>query len=150
MLELNTPDLLFNKQKVFQIHHSVTATISNIDLRKAVIVYDMPAEVLPPPTKEMLDKLTQACQFKPEETIYLNARFIEDISLGQIQNQYNPTVVLVFGDVSISRNLSKLKRNYPYEFSGTKVLNAEGLETLVKNDAAKKALWMVLKKMLGL
>ena len=150
MIEITAPDILFNKQKVFQIHHSVTNTITNINIRKAVIVYDMPTEVLPSATKEMLDKLTQACQFKPEETVYLNAHFTDDISLGEIQNQYKPTAVLVFGDVSISRNLSKLKRNYAYEFSGTKVLNAESLDTLVKNDAAKKALWLVLKKMLGL
>jgi hypothetical protein len=150
MLELLSPDLLFNKQKVFHLNNGVLNTITEVNKRKAVVVYDSPAEVLPQPIKEMLDKLIQACQFKPEETIYLNARFAEDTSLGLLQNQYSPVMVLVFGEPNISRNLPKLKKNYPYELSGVKVINAESLETLVKNDAAKKVLWGVLKKALQL
>ena len=110
----------------------------------------MPAEVLPQPIKEMLDKLIQACQFKPEQTVYLNARFTDDITLGHLQNKYTPILLLVFGDPVISRNLPKLKKNFAYEMNGLKIINAEGLETLVKNDAAKKVLWGVLKKGLGL
>jgi hypothetical protein len=150
MLELLSPDLLFNKQKVFHLSNSVLNTITNTDKRSAVIIYDLPAEVLPAPLKEMLDKLIQACQFKPEGTIYLNARFSADVSLGHLQNTYNPTMILVFGEPTISRNLPKLKKNFPYELSGVKILNAESLEALSKNDAAKKALWGVLKKMLGI
>jgi hypothetical protein len=150
MLELLSPDLLFGKQKVFHINDSVSTTITKANKRNAVIVYDYAAEVLPQPVKEMLDKLVQACQFKPEQTIYLNARFTGDVSLGHLQNTYSPTMILIFGDVNVSRNLSKLKRNFAYDLSGVKIVNTEGLETLLKNDAAKKALWGVLKKMLGI
>ena len=149
MLELLAPDLLFIKQKL--IHpNSVTNTTTEVNKRSAIIVYDMPAEVLPQPIKEMLDKLIQACQFKPEQTVYLNARFTDDITLGHLQNKYTPILLLVFGDPVISRNLPKLKKNFAYEMNGLKIINAEGLETLVKNDAAKKVLWGVLKKGLGL
>ena len=150
MLELSLPDTLFNKQKVFSLNNGVLSPHIEENKRKAVIVYDLPAQVLPEPIKAMLDKLIQACQFKPEETIYLNARYAGDTSLGQLQSTYSPTMVLLFGEPNISRNLPKLKKNLAYEFSGVKVLNAESLELLVKNDAAKKTLWGVLKKMLDI
>ncbi len=150
MLELLSPELLFNKQKVFHLNVSVEKTLTDTKPHKVVVVYNQPAEILPPAMKEMLDKLIQACQFKPEDTIYLNAGFNPDISLGNIENEYHPNAVLIFGDVEISRNLTKLKKNYPYELSGVKVLNAESLDTLLKNGEAKKVLWGVLKKMLGI
>jgi hypothetical protein len=150
MLELLSPELLYNKQKVYHVQDGVATTISKTNLRKAVIVYDLPTETLQQPLQEMLDKLIQACKFKPEETIYLNARFTTDTSLGALQNKYNPVAVLVFGDVPISRNLAKLKKNFAYDLNGVKVVNTDSMEVLVKNDAAKKALWGVLKKMLGL
>ena len=150
MIELLQPDLLFNKQKVFTIQDSVTTTITSNTHKKVVVVFSMDNETMPQPVKDMLDKLIQACQFKPEETAYLNALFTEDVSLGHLQNTYNPKAVLVFGDTEISRNLTKLKKNFPYDLNGIKVLNAESLEILVKNDAAKKTLWGVLKKMLQL
>ena len=150
MLELLSPDLLFNKQKVFNLNNGNYAPIIEINKHKAVIVYDLPAEVLPQAIKEMLDKLIQACQFKPEETIYLNARFAGDITLGHLQNKYNPVMMLVFGDCAISRNLPKLKKNFAYELSGVKIVNTDNLEVLVNNAAAKGVLWGVLKKCLGL
>ena len=150
MLELLSPELLFNKQKVFHLNVNAENTTAEPATHKAVVVFNQPAETLPAPTKEMLDKLIQACQFKPEETVYLNTHFNPDISLGNIQNEYKPLAVLVFGDVEISRNLTKLKKNYPYELNGLKVLNAESLDTLLKNGEAKKVLWGVLKKMLGI
>ena len=150
MLQLLSPDLLFNKQKVFHLNNGVINTTTEVNKRKAIVVYDLPAEVLPQPIKDMLDKLIQACQFKPEETIYLNARFADDITLGHLQNKYSPVLMLLFGEPNISRNLPRLKKNFAYELSGLKVINAEGLETLVKNDSAKKVLWGVLKKSLGL
>jgi hypothetical protein len=150
MIELLQPDLLFNKQKVFTIQDSVNTTISNVEPKKAVVVFDLVSETMPQPIKDMLDKLIQACQFKPDETIYLNARFAGDVTLGHLQNTYNPKTVLVFGDTEVSRNVTKLKKNFPYDLNGIKLLNAESLEMLVKNDAAKKTLWGVLKKMLQL
>ena len=150
MIELLQPDLLFNKQKVFTIQDSVNTTISNVTPKKAVVVFDLVSETMPQPIKDMLDKLIQACQFKPDETVYLNARFTDDVTLGHLQNTYNPKTVLVFGDTEVSRNVTRLKRNFPYDLNGIKVLNAESLEMLVKNDAAKKTLWGVLKKMLQL
>ena len=150
MLELSTPDLLFNKQKVFKLRHSVENTITKGNKLKAVVVYDLPTEVLPQPTKEMLDKLIMACQFKPEETVYLNTRFTSQISLGEIQNKYGDVAVLAFGEVNLSRNLSKLKKNFAYELGGIKLVNTDSLDTLMKNGEAKKVLWGVLKKMLGI
>ena len=150
MLELSAPHLLFNKQKVFNLNNGVSSTITEVNKRNVVIVYDLAAEVLPQALKEMLDKLIQACQFIPEETVYLNARSAGDISLGHLQNKYAPVLMLIFGEPNISRNLPKLKKNFAYEINGVKVINAEGLETLIKNDAGKKALWLSLKKALGL
>jgi hypothetical protein len=80
----------------------------------------------------------------------LNARYIPGISLGNLQNEYKPQAVLIFGDVNISRNISKLKKNFVYELSGVKIISTDSLDTLMKNDAAKKALWIALKKMLGI
>ena len=150
MPELLSPEMLFNKQKVFHLNDGVSKTVTSPDMRKAVILFDQPTETLPAPVKEMLDKLIQACKFKPEETIYLNTRFTPDITLGNVQNEYHPEAVLVFGDVSISRNISKLKKNFVYEFSGVKVVNTDSLDTLMKNGEAKKVLWGVLKKMLSI
>ncbi len=150
MIELSNPGLLFNKQKIFHLRDSVTTTITKHNTTKALVVYNSPGETLAEPVKQMLDKLILACQFNAEQTQYVNVHFTGNISLGKMQSLYNPAVVLIFGDVDISHNLSSLKKNYPYDFSGVKVLNADSLELLVKNDAAKKSLWGVLKKMLGL
>lgn len=151
MLELSAPDLLFNKQKVFSLNVSVNQTITEPNLKKrAVVIFDQPTETLPAAVKEMLDKLIQACKFKAEETVYVNAHFEPGISLGKIQNEYSPSVVLVFGEINISRNIIRLKKNFVYELNSVKIVNTEGLDVLVKNDAAKKALWGILKKMLGL
>ena len=150
MLELLSPNLLFNKQKVFHLNDSVNTTVTHKAIPKTVVLFDQPTETLPQAMKEMLDKLTQACQFKPEETIYINTRFTPDISLGNLQNDYKPAVILVFGDVSISRNIAKLKKHFVYELNGMKIVNTDSLETLMKNGDAKKVLWGVLKKMLGI
>jgi hypothetical protein len=150
MLELLSPNLLFNKQRVFHLNDSVNKTGSSLSACRAVVIYDQPAETLPAGMKEMLDKLVQACQFKPEETVYLNARFVPDISLGDLQNEYKPEAVLVFGEVSISRNISKMKKNFPYELNGVKIINTDNIDTLLKNGEAKKVLWGVLKRMLSI
>lgn len=150
MLELQSPELLFNKQKVFHLNVNTETVPTTANLRKAVVVFNQPFETLPAPLKEMLDKLIQACKFTAEETVYINTHLNPDTTLGKIQNEYNPEAVLVFGEVELSRNLTKLKRNLVYELNGVKIVNAEGLDVLVKNDAAKKALWAVLKKMLDL
>jgi len=150
MLELSSPELLYNKQKVYHVQDGVFDTITKTDARKAIVVYDLPSETLQQPLKEMLDRLIQACKFKPEEAIYINARFTPDVTLGALQNKYNPVAVLVFGEVNLSRNLNKLRKNVAYDFSGVKVVNTDLMEMLVKNDAAKKTLWGVLKNMLGL
>ena len=150
MLELLSPNLLFNKQKVFHLNDSVNKTVTNQPERRAIVIYDQPSETLPDSMKEMLDKLVQACQFKPEETVYLNARFAPDISLGDLQNEYKPEAVLVYGDINISRNISKMKKNFVYELNGVKIINTDSLDTLLKNGEAKKVLWGVLKKMLGI
>jgi len=150
MLELLSPNLLFNKQKVFQLNDSVNKTVTGTEVKRAVVVYDQPSETLPAGMQEMLDKLVQACQFKPEETVYLNARFTPEICLGDLQNEYHPEAVLVFGDISISRNIARMKKNFAYELSGVKVINTDSLDTLLKNGEAKKVLWLALKKMLGI
>jgi hypothetical protein len=114
-----------------------------------VIEYENQAPLLPQPLKDMLDKIMQACLFKTDEVIYLNHK-PEPRSFSNISSNYQPEIILVFGDINLSHNLAPLIKNRPYEINGVKVLRTENLEKLDQMKAEKSALWTSLQSMFTL
>lgn len=150
MLGLNAPDTLFNKQKLVRFNTNVDNKTEHAIPCKVAVVYELQAKELPTATKDMLDKIIMACRFKIEEAVYINRHLVADTSLGVLQSEFSPVLVLVFGDISVSRNLTKLQNNVPYVINGMHVICMESITSFSKNDAAKKTLWALLKKVLGI
>ncbi len=149
MLLLSSPQLLFNRQKVFRINNNVEKKSLTSGTYKIVLVYDYNTAELSLQLKEMIDKIVQACKFNIQEALYINRNLYQDISLGYIQNQFNPGVILVMGNLDLSRNATPFKKNVPYEMNGTKILFTSTVTDLDQVKGEKQALWAVLQRMLN-
>ncbi len=152
MIHLQQPALLFGKQKVYQLSGNVekkTANETAPQKFRAVVLFENAVEELPVTTNEMLSKLIIACKFSEEETLLLNQKYARS-SIGYLQSCYEPELILIFGEMQVSKNILKLKKNFPFEISGTKILQTDSLEHLVKNESSKTTLWKILKPMLGI
>ena len=150
MFQLSQPGELFSHQTLYRLN-------ANVDKRapiaigpcRLVVAMPQPVSALAEPVKEMVEKLITACKVDTKEVVYADA-LSSDISYQAIQNTYHPGVILYFGDLPISRNLTGLKRNLPYEFNGTKILLAQTLEHIAKTPVEKNALWAGLQKLFKL
>lgn len=149
MLTLSSPELLFKKQKIYHINPHVEKISSERQCR-VLIVFDSASEMLPKHLKEMADKMIMACQYKLEDAVYFNANTTKNASLGSLQGQFTPEVLLVFGNVNLGKNIQNVQKNVPYEFNGMNFIYGESLEVLEKNNTEKGELWKALKKMLKL
>ena len=152
MLQITAPASIFNKQKVFSFRQNVEkreVVISASPQVSALVIYNNVTEELPAGLKNTADKIIQACKLSVNQSLFLNAGFTQ-ISLGKIQSQCQPQIVLVFGDIPLSRNLPKLAKNHAYEIGGTKIIRTETLENLESKKGEKATLWSVLQTTLGI
>lgn len=147
MLQIQQSAALFNGQKVFRISKNVEN--KNEEVVKAVVIYQKDSDSLSPSFQEMLDKLMKACKFSASEVLFLN-NLENEISIGQIQSQLTPDLILLFGEIAGSKNIIKLQKNISYEMNGTKIIRTESLENLEKMKGEKGKLWEVLQKTLNL
>lgn len=147
MLKLESPEYLFNKRKVYA-HTADVDKLAGASQVKALLVYNSNGD-LNPAHREMLDKMMAACKFKEGETAYVNAA-AAPVSLSALQNQYKPGLLVVFGDIVLSKNLAKPVKYVPIEMSGAALLYADTLAQLGTDGAAKKKLWGALQRVLGL
>ncbi|MFN8323223.1 MAG: hypothetical protein U0T74_11250 [Chitinophagales bacterium] len=152
MIQLHAPQVLFGKQKVLHVSRNVEKKISETvssGSYRAVFIYNFEKEQLLDPFKDMLTKLAGACKLKPDETLFINC-FSHPVSIGQLQGQYSPELILIFGDMPASRNISRLKKHYPYNISGAVVIKTETIENLELIKGEKAKLWSVLQQALKL
>ncbi len=147
MLTLSSPGTLFQNKKIFHVNGYTDEKFLKASV---ILLYEYAEPELPEQLKTMAVKILQACQFKPEETVFVNIKHEKNTSLGAILKRYNPELILVFGNINPSRNIAALKKNIPYTFGNLKLLRAESFDYLEKNPPEKQALWLSLKKMLGL
>ncbi|MCX6199314.1 MAG: hypothetical protein NTY88_08860 [Bacteroidetes bacterium] len=122
---------------------------NNEEKIKAVGVYDNASTDLPSTFQEMLDKLMSACKFNTNEISFLNIK-ANEVSVGQLQSCFNPELILLFGEMTGSKNMTKLQKNISYELNGTKIIRTESLENLERIKGEKGKLWEVLKQTLGI
>ncbi len=150
MIKIAATNTLFNRQKLFKTGRD-TGTVKRFSAegKNMAVVYAHAEKELPAAVKEMLDKIIVACKFKPEQTIYLNNKF-NKLSIGELLNANPLSLVIVFGEVALSRNLAKLKKNEPYEMNGTIIIQTEPLSKLHADKKEKDLLWKVLKKTINL
>ncbi len=150
MFQLSSPDELFAHQTLYRISGLVDKKLPPFaaHFRLAVVLLQ-PVSDLPGAVKEMVEKLIVACKVDPKDVVYVDT-VSSDISYQAIQTAYRPEVILFFGDITPSRNLTGLKRNTPYEFNGTKILLAQTLEHIAKTPVEKSALWVGLQKLFNL
>ncbi|MES2621518.1 MAG: hypothetical protein V4615_11765 [Bacteroidota bacterium] len=126
-----------------------TNSTINVAFIKFIAIYEADSLELTPSRKEILEKLTAACKYNPGQVVYVNSG-LDKVALNNLLTKYSPEVVLVFGDIEVSRNLTNLKKNYPFEINGVKILRTETLENLEKVASEKSLLWTSLKRMLNL
>jgi hypothetical protein len=98
----------------------------------------------------MTEKLIAACRFKPDEAIYVNQNEPNYPSLNDLTSRLNIKLVLSFGNIRLSRNLTNLAKHRLYQFGEVKIIQTDSLEKLDKNSIAKKELWGVLTAALNL
>jgi hypothetical protein len=149
MLRISNPSLIFMGQRLYHTANNVEKPAIAPANYKIAFLYQTNGE-LTGSLKEMADKLVVACKFKPEEAVYMPANANNITSIAIIKANYGANALLIFGNISISRNMAALKKNVPYELNGIKLLRTESLETLQKNGNEKMALWEGLKKMFGI
>ncbi len=147
-MQIASPQTLFQKQKVYKIDKERSLSIQK-EPHKVIVLYEHEAAELPSTLLEMLNKLIQACRLKSDEVCYVNHKF-NPISLADIQAKYKTEVVLVFGEIKLSNNLAGLKKNYPFEINGVKILRTETLSNLERIKTEKAALWGSLQQIFNL
>lgn len=147
-MQINSPQTLFQKQKIYRIKKEQSLTVQDRPI-KVIVLYENESAELPVSLADMLNKLILACKFNKEEALYINNK-INPVSLAILYSTYQPEVILIFGEMKLSNNLAGLKKNYPYEINGVKILRTETLESLEKIKAEKSALWESLQQMFGL
>jgi hypothetical protein len=146
MIELSAPEELLAQQNLYRIGGNVDkARPAFTHAYKLVVVLSQPFNALPAALKEMVEKLIAACKLDSAQVAYTDVESA-DISYQNIIRAYRPEVILVFGEIALSRNLNGLKKNQPYEFNGTKILLAQTLDYIAKTQAEKSALWVGLQK----
>ena len=152
MIQVTKPHLLFKGQKVYHLPKDVENQQNgaiNGSFAKFIAVYESDSSELIPSRKEILDKLIIACKYNPEQVVYVNVG-MKTATLSNLLVQYSPEVILIFGEIEISRNMTNLKKNYPFEINGVKILQTETLEKLEKVTGEKSLLWASLKRMLNI
>jgi hypothetical protein len=148
MMELSNPAALFGGQKIYRLPANVEKP-GHLKPYKVIVVYGFSAPVLPAHLQALADKIIDSCRFSNNEALYVNAEAAE-ISLGWLQNSYSPHLILVFGEIGLSRNLSALKKNVACQINGVKIIKTDTLEQLDKSKADKTAFWGALQKSMGL
>lgn len=150
MFQLAMPEQLLAGEKLYSTERGVDKVMPpKPEGCRLVVVLNKPLTGLPDNLKQMVEKLVAACKIDTKDVAYMDSPQ-GYISFSQIASQYRPQAVLVFGNIKISRNLTGLKTNLPYEFNGTKILFAGELEKIDKTPTEKKALWAGLQQMFGL
>src|SRR5262249_39544988 len=150
MLALSTPQQLFSRKGLYHINGLAGEKFSEISPAKVLLLYEYAEPELPGQLKGMLEKILLACKYKQEDAAFINVKYKSDIIQGSLWSLYNPELILLFGNIKLSRNTTALKKNVPYTFGKLKMIQSETLEILDKNSQEKQALWNSLKQMLGL
>lgn len=140
MIELKVPQFLLEKQKLMQVSAGSADKALSSKKAKVVLIYNHNGDQLPVSQKEMLDRLVVACKFDKSETAYLNC-FEHQYKLGFVLSAYSPSLVLVFGDISLSQNIVRMVKNHAYEISGAIVIRTESIDNLEKVKGEKSKLW---------
>ena len=150
MIELNRPELVFDKQKVYSTGSDVeNKTMTGVEVKsgkEVVILFSQaPGETLQGEERSQLLKIITACKLKEEDIVLVNTAFAPNVSLSWLRKNFPVKTVMVFGDMALSKNLV-LKKYFAYSIDGLKLVRSEPLARLLKSDADKKALWGELKK----
>lgn len=147
MLQIQQTATLFSGLKIFSITNNVEN--KNTEAVKAVLVYENISIELAKGFQEMLDNLMKACKFNTQDVLFLNYKHYE-VSIGQIQSRFNPELILLFGEIEGSKNMTKFQKNIAYEMNGTKIIRTESLQNLEKVKGEKIKLWQILQQTLNI
>jgi hypothetical protein len=152
MIKLNSPELLFDKHKLY-VHLTNVGKNEEMphinDDTQALVLYAAKNSEITDAQKEMLDKMMVACKFTPNQVQYMNVNGLK-VALGQLFGNKTPKLVLLFGKLPLSGNLGQLAKHHPVTLGGVNVILTEQLDKLEVSNADKKALWETLKMVLNI
>ncbi len=153
MLQITRPDLLFAKQKVFNITTGVENPkpigIQGKKGSETVILYSFTSrEILGGEERTQLFKILTACKLTESEVTLVNLAFAPQASVSWLRSQFPVKTLIIFGDLPVGRNL-RVSKNHTFNIDGINVIRSESLTTLLTSAADKKALWEELKIVFG-
>jgi len=124
-----------------QTGSSVTHTHS-----RSVVVLIQAIEQMPP-LQKLLHDILQSCKLNPpQDTIIQAVESGTTWSWKQIQQTWNPAVLLLFGIMLNDLGQSTLSPYQPATIDQAHVLYADGLAALHEDKSRKKLLWQALKR----
>src|ERR1700722_376257 len=122
MIRLSSTDLLFENTPAYRIAGEQKTEKSPV--KKMLLVYENESEQLPEQTKIMLEKLVSACHLLSDEVEYINISYrYKGTSLGDWKNIFSPKIILVFGNIPVSRNILALKKNNAYTLDNVQLIS---------------------------
>ncbi len=149
MLEINHPVLLFQNQKIFVKKRQNLPKNEWLKGADVVVIFFEKNNEWKQDWEEMLNKLVAACGFKPENMLRINVAS-ERFVLSEIQKEINTKLMLLFGDFSITNNMSEIPRNFPFCLSGSVIIRTVDLSGIVTDKIQKSKLWGALQSGLNL
>jgi hypothetical protein len=145
-LEIHYPELLFDRQRIYRISSSVDKKSEALNDCKLLVCYSSKIE-LHSATTDMLNKLIGACKVSDADVVYLNL-YNNDYSFADAINEYNPEVVLIFGEISLRSNMASLFKNHIFEIGAIKLIRTDSLDDVFNNKKGEKTnLWSALKQL---
>ncbi len=142
MIKLEKPQILFEKSKIYR-NNAASGAINSNGKKEVLVLVEGGPEQIKAEEKEQLLKILGACKLKEEDVL------MQGIYDAQVRKAAGVTKVIVFGEVHFSGNM-QLPKVRLVNVDGLSVIKTEALSKISKSDAAKKALWLELKKMFGI
>lgn len=94
-----------------------------------------------------LTKILGAVKLQFEDIALVNVQTHPKVDFTQLKNYFSCTKLLSFGISAAEIGLKNSSLNELHEYQNTKIIIAESLSILAKDDSRKKLLWLTLKKL---
>ena len=146
MIHLSEPTILFEKSKIIRVQAPVNKQ-SDSSQAKLLCVFQNEPEDIPKVHTEMLDNLIKACEIEKNDSVYLSS---ENFSVRDITESKSLRLVIIFGPISLNKNLGLMEKNYPYDLNDIKFIRTETIDKLSSSKAEKMELWKSLQIALNL
>jgi len=146
MIELQHPEFLFEKQKIYRFPKFVEKKKSNVPENevKMLVVYSQSMKSMSAAHQLLLDNLVKACKLSQQQAKYVNATCELDL-LSEWERRYPNALVLLLGDISFDTKFQQVQINELKPISKNSLLKSFPIEQLNMSKEAKSELWRLLQ-----